>query len=361
MLGPNSKTDLEIYTNASVIWQAMYADCAAAEQSIEFEQYILKDDDAGHKFLKLFTEKVKQGVSVQLMLDRIGSRDLLVSPAFSELINAGGIAYFYNPIDLGTVLTPAKWLPRNHIKTLLIDGKIGYTGSACIWEDTAHWHDLQVRLTGPPVEDIRNEFSRLWAEAGKKQKPPPLHNGRARSNVFYLTSQFSIAPNRIYRELLQGIHHARKNIRIVTPYFLPPWLLRRALYKAVRRGVNVQVMVSEKSDVPIADYVSRSYYPKLFRYGVHIFHYHLTVLHAKYAIVDDNWVTIGSTNMDYLSLLQNREANIFAADAAVAAKVREDFDSCMTDCRAVDMACYRAMPWWQRALGYLGRGMRSIL
>lgn len=353
--------DLEIHTKSSEIWKAMYADCAQAKKSIELEQYILKDDKAGHRFLKLFTEKVKAGLDVRLMLDSIGSRDLLLSSAFSEFKQAGGIAHFYNPINLGNIFLPKKWLPRDHIKTLLIDGKVCYIGSACIWEDTSTWHDLQARFTGALVQDVKGDFLSLWAAAGKN-KIPFMHKAHAHRKYAYITSsQFGMQPNRIYQEILQAVSRAKKNVCIVTPYFLPPWRLRRALRHAVKRGVDVRVMVSERSDVDIADYVSRSYYPKLIRFGIHILHYQKTILHAKYIIIDDDWATIGSTNMDYLSLFQNREANIFITDKEAVAKVQLDFDSAIKNCQEVSINYYRTRPWWEKLLGYLGRSMRRIL
>lgn len=356
------KDDFQVYTRTAEIWSAMYHDCRLAKKSIELEQYILMDDKAGHRFLKLFTEKAKQGVEVRLMLDSIGSRDLLLSRAFAEFRKSGGIACFYNPIHLGNAFRPSRWLPRSHVKTLLIDRDICYTGSACIWDDMAEWHDLQVRFTGDLTRDVREDFSRLWLDVRRGNgKLPSVRDTHPGDHFSYLVAQWGLRPNRIYQKILREIYKAEKSICIVTPYFLPPWLLSRALYRAVRRGIEVQVMVNEKSDVGIADYVSRSFGPRLLRRGIKIFHYTKTNLHAKYIIIDDRWVTIGSTNMDYLSLLQNREANIFSSDPGLAGQVKADFDACMRHCHRVSNAYYRARPLWQKILGYAGRIMRRVL
>ncbi len=349
---------MELYTAVPDIWEAMYAACADAQRSIEFQQYILADDKIGRRFLALLADKARAGVDVRVMVDSIGSRDLFLSPAFAALRQAGARTYFYNPIRL---LTPSLWLPRNHTKILLVDGVVCYTGSVCIWDDTAGWHDLQVRLTGPVIAEVQRDFSRLWAQAGR-ERVPTISNGHAqRGAFFYLVSQFGPAPNRIYRELLRAMRNAKKSILIVTPYFLPPWLLRRAMRRAARRGVEVRVMVSENSDVAIADHVSHSYYPRLLRHGVRIFHYQKGVMHAKYVVIDDDWATIGSVNMDFLSLLRNREANVFMTDPAAVALVRADFEACLQACREVDMDYYRSLPWWQRVQGRLGRYLKRIL
>jgi cardiolipin synthase A/B len=352
--------DLEIYTKTSEIWEAMYADCVQAKKSIEIEQYILEDDKTGGRFIRLFTEKVRQGVAVRLMLDRIGSLSLALSSSFSEFTKAGGVAYFYNPINLGNAFVPPRWFPRDHVKTLLIDSSVCYSGSACIREDMADWHDLQMRFTGSPVEEVRRHFLKLWGEAGKNETNPS-RNGQAGRKTFYVVSEFGVQRNPIYREVLQSIRNAKRSIRIVTPYFLPPWLLRGALCKALKRNVTVQVMVSEKSDIRIADYVSRSYYPRLLRNGTQILHYQKTVLHAKYILIDEDWATVGSANMDYLSLLRNREANIFTTDQETIMKIRDDFEECIKHCHAIDMAYYHRIPLLQKILGYLGRGIRRVL
>lgn len=360
MSGQSDKTSLEIYTSPPDIWRAMFRDCCKAKKSIEYEQYILKDDKAGHKFLSLFTRKVKAGVSVKLMLDTIGCKDLLLSSAFAKFKEAGGIVYFYNPISLRNIFLPSKWLPRNHIKTMLIDGKVCYVGSVCIWDDTTDWHDLQARFTGGLVRDVKRHFATLWPDA-KRFAIPPLKSDEEQRKTSYVISQFGFHPNGIYKKLLQGIRSAKKSIKIVTPYFLPPRSLRRALRKAVLRGVEVKIIASEKSDIPLADYVGRSYYLHLLYHGVRVFHYQKTIQHAKYVVIDDNWATIGSTNMDYLSLMQNREANIFTTDRETVAKIQGDFDQCLEDSTEVTVAYYYNMPWWQKFFGFAGRFIRRIL
>jgi cardiolipin synthase len=341
----------------------MYVDCLRARKSIEFEQYILRDDAAGRRFLDLFVLKAREGLNVRLMLDGVGSRNLLASPMVDEIRRAGGRVYFYNVLGWRNLFSLEKWFPRNHNKTMLVDGEIAFIGSVCLSEEMRHWRDMHVRCTGEVAADVREDFRHLWDQAARRITIP---SGRAKSHKSgapwkYVVSHQLLRPNALYRELLREIRKARSSVCLVTPYFLPPWHLRRALRAAARRGVDVRVMRSERTDVPFADYVSHSYYPKLLKLGMRIFHFSRTVLHAKYAVIDDRWATIGSTNMDYLSLLRNREANIVVRDAPTVAAIRGHFDRDLLDCKEAGMAYYYRIPLVQKVIGYLGRGMRRVL
>lgn len=354
---------ITFYSSPRSAWDAMYADCLKATSSIEFEQYILMDDAAGQPLLSLFAEKARQGLNVRLMIDGVGSRGLLFSPMVEEIRKAGGRVYFYNLMGWKHIFGKEKWFPRDHNKTMLIDGRIAYIGSVCVSEEMQDWRDMHVRLLGPTVEEVREDFNHLWQQAARKIGIPFGKPGLARRHrpQRYVVSQQLFRPGQLYRELVAEIRKARSHVYLVTPYFLPPWHLRRALRAAAKRGVDVRIMRSEKTDVPFADYVSHSYYPRFLRLGMRIFHYTRTVLHAKYAVIDDNWATIGSTNMDYLSLIRNREANLIFRDAATVAAIKGHFDRDMLDCREAGMTYYYEIPLFQKIIGYLGRGMRRVL
>lgn len=355
---PGRAPGTQIRTSAAAIWRAMLEDCARAQRAIDLEQYILKDDNIGRAFLSLFTEKARQGLRVRLMLDGVGSRGLIPSPALAAFREAGGTAHFFNPIGLNNALVPQKWLPRNHVKTLLVDGKTCYAGSACFDDAMAGWHDMQLRFGGALAAMVERYFDHLWE---RKDSPRPPGDEAHAGGLCWIVTQSGLRPNRIYQELLRGIGNARHSISIATPYFLPPFLLRHALAAAVRRGVKVRVMLNEKSDVGIADLVCRSYYPSLLRHGVRLFHYQGAVLHAKYVAIDDDWATIGSTNMDYLSLLQNREANVFIRDRETVRDIGDDFGDCLRRCREIGPGYHKNLPAWKRALGRLGRSLRRVL
>lgn len=357
----DSNDDIRFYYRTSEIWDAMYADCAAAQASIEFEQYIIMDDGAGRRFLELFARKAAQGVKVRLLFDGVGSRGILFSPHLDKIRKAGGEIHFYNPLHSHRAFNPRRWLPRSHVKTLLVDGRIAHTGSACLWEVMKHWHELHCRFTGDGAQDVARHFERLWKAEEKDEKVRGNDPADMNAATGYAVSAPALHMNPIYKQLLSKIKAAKTSVRLVTPYFLPPHRLRRALIKAAKRGVNVEILMSAKTDVPLADHVSHSYFPGLLRHGIKIFLYPYQVLHAKYAIIDDTWATVGSTNMDYLSLLKNREANLIIRDHAALLELRAGSDAYMRDARQADMNYVHSIPLLQRITGYLGRCMKEML
>lgn len=339
----------------------MYQDCVGAERSIEFEQYIIRDDEIGLKFLKIFLAKAKQGIKVRLILDRVGSRALFSSIEISEIIKAGGSVHFYNKLNWLNLFAPQTWFPRNHTKLMLIDRKIAYIGSVCFSKDMEEWRDLHARVSGALVEQFVTYFDRAWHYISTRKISKELARKAAGENYRLVTASPRLHRNPIYLELLSKIRTAQHSIYLVTPYFMPPFLLKRAMMKAVRRGVEIKVMMSAQSDVPIADYVAQTYFKYMLKHKIGIFLYRDSVLHAKYAIIDDDWATLGSTNLDYLSLRRNREANIMISDHAVIKDLKADFESDLKKCFEVDAAFCKSIPLRRRVMGRVGRIFKRIL
>ncbi len=353
-------TQLEFNTHTCGVWDMMYADCSAAMESIEFEQYILRDDEAGHRFLQLFADKARQGVAIRLVLDKVGSRKTASSPLVADIRAHGGEVRFYNVFSPTHILNPFRAFPRDHCKTMIIDSKIVFIGSACMAEHMRHWRDTQVRLTGALVADVRRDFTRLWGRRTERMGAAPFESGVGRL-LRYVSTQPRVLPSPIYRELMREVRAARRSITLVTPYFLPPWHMRRALHRAVRRGVAVTLMLSEHTDVPLADYVSHSYFNRLLRHGIKIFLYEKQVLHAKYAMIDGCWATIGSSNMDYLSLIRNREANLIIRHPPTIADLQGQFDADLASCKSIGTDYWDSKPLFFKLRGYAGRIFRRFL
>ena len=344
-----------LYIKTAAAWDAMYEDCRQAKSYIRMEQYIFLDDQAGRRFLQLFCSKLQQGVRVNLLFDSIGSMGMASSPLVQKIRELGGTVNFYNPVGLFNIIMPSRLYPRSHTKMLLIDDAISYVGSACIDQRMKDWADLHLRIRGPIAEQMRRMLdrglfsTRLLGEAG------------ATSEMHYDLNLPHMRRSPVYRELLRAIMAAERSICLVTPYFLPPWRLRRALYGAVKRGVDVRVMISEKSDVRIADLVTRSYLHRLLQHGLRIHLYRPSMLHAKYAVIDDDWASIGSTNLDYLSLRHNREGNLLFYETAQVMQLRDIFETHIDECLEVDEAFCKSIPLSERVLGILGRVVKRAL
>ncbi len=352
-------TDIRFHIRTADIWDAMYRDCMTASRSIDFEQYILRDDAAGHRFLQLFADKAEQGVRVRLLLDTIGSRRLRASPLIDTIRRHGGHVRFYNTVTWLKWLIPFAWFPRDHCKIMVIDSRIAHIGSACMAEHMTPWRDTQARLEGALVRDIEADFEIVWRLGRRFMNPP--YRMDAGKLLRYASTQPRLRTSPIYRELLHEIRRAKESVVLVTPYFLPPWHLRRALRGAVRRGVSVRIMLGEHTDVPVADYVSHSYFNGLLRDGLRILLYGRTVLHAKYAIVDEQWATIGSSNMDYLSLVRNREANLILRHQPAIARLQSHFDHDLDECREIDSSYWENASLAYKIKGYAGRILRRVL
>jgi len=333
----------------------MYADCEAATRSIYVEQYIFQNDDAGGRFLHLFLEKAKAGVTVRLLLDAVGSRCLKDDPLIAELRSAGGLVHFYHDLGHGHIFFPSRWVPRTHVKMMLVDETVAYTGGTCFRETMRDWHDLHARFTGLVVRQVYEESARIWARLRGGKQAAIVREGQEKDTIRYMMSQPRFGTSPIYREILEKVSGANQRVRVATPYFLPPRRLRRALMKAARRGVTVEILMSAKTDVPWADWAARTYFHRLMKAGVKIVLHHDSVLHAKYVLVDNDWATVGSVNIDYLSLKKNREASLVITDADALGLLWEKSGEYVRAATPVENNFWEKMPWPQKFFGQVCR------
>lgn len=343
----------------------MYEDCKKAEISIEYEQYIFENDVVGRRFMRLFIEKAAQGVSVFLICDKYGSGSFFTSPLVRKLRRVGGHFHFYNPLRWWQFALPWYWFPRTHTKTLLIDSNIAYTGGVCIAERMPDWRDTQIRVTGPVVAEIRRSFDkvekRVFRRYHGKIKRPPLTIPPGDGHFSYLTNQPRRSRHHLFDELIRSIRHAEKYIYLTTAYFVPHNRFIELLEQAARRGVDVRLLVPERSDILLADYVCLSYVPRLRRAGIGIYHYHKSLLHSKTAVIDDSWGTVGSTNFDLLSFFHNREANIMTSEPLAVAELKAHFMADLKHSYAMTPYRWAAIPRWKPCLGYFMRVLKLFL
>lgn len=336
----------EFSFKAHEIWDSILTDCAQAQSSIEVEQYILMDDDAGRHFLSLLRDKAAQGVKIRLLLDSVGSRSLRGHPLLAELRQHGAKLQIYNRLGWGNLFTPNRWFPRNHAKALMVDARVFHVGSACMADYMSDWQEAHIRIEGEIIQNVEQDF---------QYKPEKADNGYR-----YLRSQPG-RRNPIYQEMLRCIGSAKRSVAIVTPYFMPPLLLKRAIGKAIRRGVDVHILVAARPDVAIAGIVGQTYFEKMRKMGVKIHLYDASMMHAKYVVVDDNWAMIGSANLDYLSMLRNREINLVIDQDSVVGKLAAHFDECVAQSQLVDETFWQRVSLPVKLLGYFGRLFKKVL
>lgn len=361
-LTPAEKT-WQFFWRAEDAWHAMFEDCEKAAKSIDFEQYILRNDNLGRTFLSLFARKVKENVAVRLMCDTVGSWTLYISDIVSRLRDHGVNLHFFNPLNWRNAYSQIVRAPRNHSKTMVIDRRIAYTGGVCFDHRMSKWRDTHIRLTGDVTTQVQRSFNHVWnhQKNGDRYRRPPSPCCPPERDFTYVTANPSLFGNPIYRQLKQVINQAEEYLYFTSPFFIPSRSLSRLMRKAAERGVDVRLLVSEVSDVRVADFVSQSYYGKLLRSGVKVYLYTETVLHAKTVVSDDHWATVGSMNLDHLSLFHNHEANVIIGEKNAIAELRDRFIDDLKASRELTYEAWRNRPLLHKMLGRAGRFFKHLM
>lgn len=348
---------MEFHLTTAGAWDVMITACENARRSIDFEQYIVRDDEVGQTFMALLARKAAEGVKVRVVLDAIGSRTIYKRPVMQALKDAGGQVVVYNDLR-SAFFRPGTWLPRTHAKLLHVDEECSYLGSMCLGAYMRGWRDTMVRLEDGLAAAARRNFEHLWQDLSDGR----LNGDGARTVVKRMDACY-VAQNPkgqqypIYDALVEAIGRAKYHVRLATPYFFPPRKLRDALAAAHRRGVRITLLLSHGTDVPIADRVTRALLPLWRELGYEVLLYQASVMHAKYAVIDDDWATVGSCNFDYLSLCRNREANIILRDPDMVAEVARSFVEDSRHCRPPVHEDEKPISWFDRLMGGLGTGL----
>ncbi len=357
---------------------AMLAAIASARREILLEMYWIGHDAVGTKFREALTEKAREGVTVRVIYDAVGSLGL--TPSFWDpLVRAGGEVREYHPLS---PLRPAFDLSlieqRDHRKILVVDGTRGFTGGLNLarpWlpvdDGGEGWRDDMIEVVGNASQELRTLFYKTWRRMGFRRLPQdPLRSlnvpadlvplsKHPRGRVYVLASLRRSRRN-LRREYLARLNRAQRSIEIANSYFLPDRNVRNALYRAVLRGARVRVLVPSKSDVAVVQYALEAMYESLMRNGVDIYCHSGPMMHAKTTIIDDRWAMIGSYNLDERSRTKNLEVNIAVEDEAFALYVRRWFDRDLENAVQMDLYEWRARPLVRRGLEYMAYALRKL-
>jgi len=324
-------------------YDAMFAAIRAARDHINMETYILEDDEVGHRFAEALIERQRKGVQVNLMVDAVGT--LQTAPAFFDRLKAAGIQLVvYNPIN--PLTAPAGWdvNQRDHRKLLVIDGKTAFLGGINIssvysggslgrsgrGENEPPWRDTDLQIEGPVVAQLQKLFVDTWtAQKGpalKQRRYFPKLAARGSEVVHAIAGSPDEPYSMIYATLISAIQSAQKDVLLTNAYFVPDPQTIKALTDAAGRGVNVTLILPSVSDSQLVLNAGRSYYGDLLRNGVKIYERQAALLHAKTAVVDGVWSTVGSTNLDWRSFLHNQELNAVVLGSAFGDRMRAAFE-----------------------------------
>lgn len=317
-----SPTTWTLYASNEEAFSAIIEDCRKAQKSITLEQFIFVRDDFGNRLIEVCKERAMAGVDVRFLWDAAGSFSFLGSTIAEDFRRSHIRLLFWKTLMPGYYDIPnvRSWFFRDHRRSLVIDEQVGYTGSICIKDAMKGWRDTNARFEGPIVAEMQNSFDRMWARADdKKHIPRPI--GSARDAGFsFVTNEPRPGKRELYRAVIEAIRGAQKYIYITTPYFVPTRRLIRVIRLAALRGADVRIILPERTDhYPALDLGARSFFNTLLKSGVRIFLYPNkngdTLIHSKAIVVDGEWSTVGSLNLDHVSLLYNFEANIVSTNS----------------------------------------------
>lgn len=353
-LVPGNK--IQLLQNGSEFFPALITAIDAAKTEIRLETYIFYLDDSGRRVSDALIRAAARGVTVALMLDGVGSR-LLPPTWFAVMKQAGVHVLIYRPPYFGWLTNPIN-LRRLHRKITVIDAHTAFLGGMNVMDDFVPiaWPgprlDYSVQISGPILNEIYRNVVLLWRLVARSHlqaalaRLPVLAPVAARvgdARVAFIVRDNFRHRRSIENAYLTAIGHAKHDILIASAYFLPGRRFRQALKKAIQRGVRVRLLVQGRTDHPFFLAASRGLYAELLGLGITIYEYDLSELHAKVAVIDQQWVTIGSSNIDPFSLLLAREANIVSDDRALAAQLEAKLQ------RAIDEGAHRLESLrWQR-------------
>ena len=355
--------------NGDEIFPAMLEAIRGAQQSITFETYIYWSGVIGEEFAEALAERARAGVGVHVLLDWVGAGKM-DQPLLDRMESAGVEVVKYHPLRWYNL---ARINNRTHRKLLIVDGKIGFTGGvgiADLWlgdaQDPDHWRDSHYRIEGPAVAQMQAAFMDNWIKTraevlhGEKYFPPVDSVGPHLAQMF--RSSAGEGGESVRLMYLLSIASARKSVRISASYFVPDSLSIETFIAAVRRGVTVDIIVpGEHIDQDIVRRASRGRWGPLLEAGVRIYEFEPTMYHCKVMIVDDLWVSVGSTNFDNRSFSLNDEANLNILDEEFAREQAVTFQADLERSREITYEMWKNRPRREKVQEWLAGLLRSQL
>jgi len=333
---------------------------ADAKSSIHVETYIFADDELGKAFAQSLIDKARQGVEVRVIFDALGSMTS-ADALFDSMRDAGVQVEVFHPLSPLHTL-PWRYNNRDHRKLLIVDGRVAFTGGLNISAAyasgstsrpgpergiTQGWRDTHAQIEGPAVRLFQSIFFETWVSLGgqvdaSNAKYFPEASAKGTDIVSAVASSgLRQKDEAIYSSYLAAVTHASQRVWITQAYFSPPPQLRDALLAAVRRGVDVRVLVPGFTDSGPVFYAARGGYAKLLKGGVRIYELTEALLHAKTAVIDDSLSVIGSANFDYRSFLHNNEVTAVVVSEHLATNMQDIFKEDLGNAREITAASWR--------------------
>jgi len=354
---------VELLVDGPTTYDAMLTAIENSKDNINMESFTIEDDEIGQRFAKLLISKQQSGVQVNLIYDSVGS--ISTPKAFFKTLQENGINVLeFDPINPLNASKGWQVNRRDHRKLLVVDGQIAFVGGVNIssvyssgsfgrlkpTKGKTKWRDTDLRIAGPVVSEFQKLFMATWNEqkggalASRNYFPEPSNKGN--EVVRAIGSSPEEPYSQMYVTLLSAINSAETQVLLTNAYFVPDPQLLASLKEAVQRGVDVRLLLPDKTDSDLVFHASRSYYDELLSAGVKIYERQDALLHAKTALIDGVWSTIGSTNLDWRSFTNNQEIN--------AVILGQDFGQQMQDIFEKDLGSSKLITlkeWRERSIG----------
>lgn len=352
---------VQVLQNGDGFFPPLFADISWARQSIHLETYVWWDGEVCKRLAYALARKAKSGVEVRVTLDASGSHR--GDDELFDMMKENGVKIaLYHPVrfaDLGLVNQ------RTHRKMVIVDSRVAYVfghGIAEEWtghgQDEKHWRDTGVRLEGPIVNSVQAVFAENWVDTtaevliGDKYFPVQPSVGSVRAHMTASSPHGGVSNMELLDKM--AIASAQKRLVIQNPYFIPDQELVDLLAQAVRRGVDVRLMIpGQVTDSSVVRHAGHRHIAQLLEKGIKVFEYQRTLSHEKIMIVDGVWSLVGSTNFDDRSLDINDEASVGLIDSSVAAQLEAAFARDLRDSRQIDAAGWNDRPLWHKAVDRL--------
>ncbi len=336
---PTQGNAIRVLYDGKETFDEIFAAMREAKKFIHVQYYIFEEGVLANQFLEIFAEKISEGVQVRFIYDGFGSIGL--SKGFrTKLSEAGVKSCSFLPIGFKRIDSTLNY--RNHRKIVVVDGKVGFTGGINVSDKyingdphLGRWHDLHVRLEGPVVASLNAVFIMDWFYGGQENElldkiylPPPREVGASVAQIVQSGPDTKFAS--VQQQYFHLINRADRYIYIANSYVIPGEAILMALKTAALSGIDVQLLLPEKSDSNLVKWTIRSYLPELIEAGVRIHLFQDGFLHSKLIIVDDEIASVGTANLDVRSFEQNFEVNALIYDEQITKELKAHF---LSDCR----------------------------
>ncbi|MCL2650433.1 MAG: cardiolipin synthase [Candidatus Azobacteroides sp.] len=331
-------SEIEYFSYGKEKFEALIRDLEHAQHHIHFQYYIFENDKIGKKIKHTLMKKASEGVEVRVLYDDAANWKIKNS-FYDEMQTAGVEVTGYLRVHFPFFTSRVNY--RNHRKIVVIDGRTGYIGGMNIADRYLRktWKDMHLRITGKGVLALQSAFLIDWVSSGKHIPNEKIYfpeNPVLTNNILQIATGGPINP---WRTLLQATVHilanAKKYVYIQTPYFLPTESLLQILQSTALSGVDVRLMVPEKSDTRFVNTAAKSYFSNIMTAGVKVYLYKPAFLHAKMMVADDFITVVGSANMDFRSFEHNFEVNAYLYDKSIAGKMKQIFLEDQKNCKQV--------------------------